>query len=43
MRDSIRTDVLLVPGAPIWLFANLVDFEPLGSRTIKLVAGRGVA
>ena len=39
----LRTDVLLVPGAPICLFSNLVDFEPLSSRTIKLVAGRGIA
>jgi hypothetical protein len=41
--DSARTDVLLVPGAPIWFFTDLVNFKPLGVGTIILVAGRGVA
>lgn len=35
-------DVLLIP-VLIWFSADLVDFEPLGGRTIELVAGRGAA
>jgi hypothetical protein len=42
-KDSLRTDVPLVPGVPTWFLAQLVDFEPLGSGTIELVTGRGVA
>ena len=29
-REVIRTDVQLVPSVSVRLFANLVDFEPLG-------------
>jgi len=29
-RRMIRTDVLLVPSVTVRLFADLVDFEPLG-------------
>ena len=42
-EKTLRTDVLLVKSGPIGLLANLVNFEPLGGRTIELVAGRGVA
>ncbi len=42
-EKTLRTDVLHVKSGPIGLLANLVNFEPLGGRTIELVAGRGVA
>lgn len=42
-EKRLRTDVLLVKSSPIRLLANLVNFEPLGGRTIERVAGRGVA
>ena len=41
-RKDLRTEDLLVPGITVRRLADLVNLEPLGRRTVELVACRGV-